>query len=129
VLGFVFTFSVGIETARALRERKDAIRFAKAGYYVEKAVGGYRILPRLIYKSKAEQRPVSVYGEILSVESNKITILNNGATEQVVLSLPETKITLGENEVGISALKAKQEGTFTGFYNKDNQLEVRMIKL
>ena len=129
ILGFVMAVGAGIETARAMREKKTAMRFAKAGYFVEPTVGGYRVLPRLIFREKEEQKPVIVFGEITQIESNKVTILNNGAAEQVVLSMPDTKITLGDKEIGISSLGKGQAGTFAGFYNKDNQLEAKEINL
>ena len=129
ILGFVVSVSAGIETARSVRLQRTAMKYARAGYRVEPNGDSYRILPKLVYKYKEEVKPVMIYGEILKVEGNKITILNNGAAEQVVVSLPETQISLSEKVVGISSLKEGQEGIFGGFYNKENQLEAKMIEL
>ncbi len=49
-----------------------------------------------------------LFGSITKIEGNKITILNNAAEEQMVMSMQDTIIGLAGNEVGLGALKVGQ---------------------
>ena len=130
VLGFVFAIGLGVEAARFAKQRMNAVRYARMGYRVESTADGYKVLPRLIYKFREEaKQPTRLFGEVVKVEENKITVLNNGAAEQIVLSLAETRIIKGDKEVGINSIEKGDAGVFAGFVNKDGLLEARVIEL
>lgn len=71
-----------------------------------------------------------VFGTISKVEGNKITLRNNEAKDQMVLSLATTVIVANGTEVPLSSLKADQNVVVMGAVNKDTQqVEARMIKV
>lgn len=130
VVGFAVAVGAGIESARFAVMRKTAMAYSKAGYNVQPTYTGYRVLPKVqIVRPDALPQPVMVYGKVLKVEGNMITILNNAAQEQVVVSTAETSITIGDKEYGISNVEKDDEGMFGGFMNKQNQLEAKVIEL
>ncbi|MEK7643996.1 MAG: hypothetical protein AAB390_01700 [Patescibacteria group bacterium] len=78
------------------------------------------------YKKTADL--VSVFGVISNVEKNVITILDNSAAEQTVISFATTTIFSATGEVGLSNLKEGQGIRAVGRLNADNQLEAQIIK-
>lgn len=72
---------------------------------------------------------VRVYGTISKVEGNLITIVNNGAKEQVVVSAADTVIMSSSTEVGLSALKVGGGAVFVGSVNAETQLVAKLIQL
>ena len=72
---------------------------------------------------------VRLFGTISKVEGNKITIKDNGALEQVVLSQAGTVILSAEGEVGLSVLKTGVNIVSLGTYDKDNQLVAKVINV
>jgi hypothetical protein len=132
VVGFVFAIAAGVETARYATERRIAMKYAVAGYMIRPMGDSYRILPKLVTSSRpAEKREqmVRIFGSILKVEGNQVTVLNNAAQEQIVISLAETQIFDGKKEVGISALEKGKDAIFTGVKNAQLQIEARLIEL
>jgi len=84
-----------------------------------------------MYKFTKEESelPVRIFGYVLNVESNRITVLNNAAEAQVVLSQADTVIISSSTEVGISALQTGQNIIIFGELNDDNQLTAKMINI
>jgi hypothetical protein len=72
---------------------------------------------------------VRMFGAVTKVEGNLITIMNNGAAEQVVVSQADTIIMSSSTEVGLAALKAGQNIVVAGVMNKDNQLVAKIINI
>ena len=72
---------------------------------------------------------VRVFGTITKIEGNLITILNNGAQEQAVISAADTVIMSYSAEVGLAALKVDAGAVFMGRMNVEKQLEAKLIQL
>ena len=72
---------------------------------------------------------VRIFGTIVKVDGNMVTVLNNGAKEQVVVSTADTVIMSSSTEVGLSALKSDLGAVFVGSMNTENQLEAKLIQL
>jgi len=72
---------------------------------------------------------VRLFGVVNKVEGNLITITTNAAKDQVVVSVAETVIMVGEKEVGLSTIKEGDNAVFFGTMNKDSQLEAKAIKM
>lgn len=131
VVGFVFAIAAGVETARFAAERRIAMKYAVAGYMIRPMGDSYRILPKLVSYRRLEQKGPEMFrlfGSILKVDGNQITIMNNAAEEQVVITLAETQILDGKKEVGISALEKGKDAIFTGVKN-ESKLEAKLIEL
>jgi hypothetical protein len=128
VLGFVLAVGAGVETARFANQQRLAMKYAKAGYAIQPTGGGFRAFPRMIYRATVvKDNSIKLFGEIKMVEGGKITILNNAAEEQVVISKSNTQIYLDSKIAGISSLKEGQSGFFVGEYNKDGVLEAKVV--
>ena len=80
-------------------------------------------------RGEATAMPERLFGNITKIEKNQITILNNAAQEQTVLSLADTVIISSSTEVGISALKAGQDVIVFGAPNADKVLEAKIIEI
>lgn len=80
-------------------------------------------------KSDDRSDVVRVYGTISKVEGNLITIMNNGAKEQIVVSAVDTVIMSSSTEVGLSALKVGGGAVFVGSMNAETQLVAKLIQL
>ncbi len=78
---------------------------------------------------KDEQKFSRVFGAITKIEGNQITILDNAAKNEIVVSLSSTVITLAGKEVGIGALKAGQNIAAVGALNANNLFEARLIQV
>ncbi len=74
-----------------------------------------------------QENSQKVFGSITSIDGNKITISDNGGNQVVVLSTPNTTITLQNEEVALSALKVGQNIGVLGVLNASNQFEARLI--
>lgn len=70
-----------------------------------------------------------VFGVITKIEGNKITTLDNGAKEQVILSTSNTVISTVNGNVGLKALKLDQNIGAQGVLNKDGALEAQVIQI
>jgi hypothetical protein len=70
-----------------------------------------------------------IYGNILKIEDNLITILNNAAKEQVIVSRAETVIVSSTTEVGISALETGQNIIVFGSPDEEGLLVAKMINI
>jgi len=69
-----------------------------------------------------------VVGSITKIDGNKITILNNGNAEQVVVSTADTQIMAKTGLAGLKDLKTGQSIDAVGI-NKDNQIEAKLIRI
>lgn len=78
---------------------------------------------------KEKTSTVRLFGTIVKVEGNVITVKDNSAQEQVILSQATTVILSTEGEVGISVLKAGADIVALGTYDKDSQLVAKVINL
>jgi len=78
---------------------------------------------------KDTQKMTRVFGAITKIEGNQITILNNAAKNEIVLSLSTTVITSSSTEIGIGALKAGQNIAALGALNANNMFEARLIQV
>ncbi len=78
---------------------------------------------------KDDQKMTRVFGAITKIEGNQITILNNAAKNEIVLSLSTTVITSSSTEIGIGALKAGQNIAALGSLNANNMFEARIIQV
>jgi hypothetical protein len=72
---------------------------------------------------------VRLFGAVTKVEGNMITITDNSAKEQVVLSQSNTIITATGTEVGLSAVKPGVNIVSVGAMNKDNQQLAKTIRI
>jgi len=72
---------------------------------------------------------VKLFGVITKIEGNKITVLDNGAQEQTLLSQPETTIMTATGEVGLSALKAGQNVILLQKKCEDKQLKLELVQV
>jgi hypothetical protein len=73
--------------------------------------------------------PERVFGSITKIEANQITIKNNAAQEQVVISQADTVIFSSSTEVGLSALQIGQNIIVYGTPDKDNKMTAKMINI
>lgn len=78
---------------------------------------------------EAPAMPERVYGNISKIEANQITIMNNAAQEQMILSQADTVIVSSSTEVGISELKVGQNIIVYGSPDKDKILVVKLIQI
>ena len=76
---------------------------------------------------KTEAATSRIFGTITAIDGNKITIYDNGGTDQPVLSLAGTIITSGGKEVGLKTLAAGDNIVVQGAMNADNVFEAKMI--
>ncbi len=78
-------------------------------------------------EEEQESRTSRIFGAITAIDGNKITVYDNGATDQPVLSLAETMIFSEGKEVGLKALSAGQDVVVNGTMNSENILEAVKI--
>lgn len=83
----------------------------------------------VFYKQEMPPMPERVFGAVTKIEGNKITILNNAAEEQMILSMAETVIISSSTEVGLSALKVGENVVIFGAPNKDKIMEAKYINI
>ncbi len=76
-----------------------------------------------------ESRSVRLFGTITKVEANQITILDNAAKNDMIVTLSTTIITSSSTEVGLAALKVGQNIVALGTVNPNNVLEAKMIQI
>jgi len=127
LLIFVACLAAGI--GREYHEGKNFNRkYTGQGEFFKGGCVGQGLIAKSWARDENEKITV-LFGEITKVEGNQITILDNGAKEQLILSLTDTHIVSGTTEVGLSYLKAGQGAIFTVVSNKDKQLEAKLIKL
>jgi hypothetical protein len=83
------------------------------------------------YKAGGEMMdiPERIFGVITKIEANKITIKNNAAQEQLVVSQADTVIVSATTEVGLASLQVGQNIIVIGSYDKDKVLNARMISI
>jgi hypothetical protein len=77
----------------------------------------------------SQSHDVRLFGNITKIEGNKITVLDNSAKEQVVLSQPSTIIAETETEVGLSSLEPGMNIISVGAMNADNQMLAKIIQV
>ena len=70
-----------------------------------------------------------LFGSITKIDGNKITVLDNGATNQTVVSSSSTIILMPTGEVTLSALKAGQNIECAGSMSKDGTFDAKSIQL
>jgi hypothetical protein len=61
-------------------------------------------------------KPVTIAGTVSKIDGNKITVVDNSNTEQVIESTADTIITKGNKETGINTIKVGQFVTMTTTY-------------
>jgi len=81
------------------------------------------------YGLTVQSHAIRLFGNITKIDGNKITVLDNSAKEQVILSQPETIITATGTEVGVASLKAGMNIVSIGAMNADNQLLAKTIRV
>ncbi len=77
----------------------------------------------------AQNNAVYVFGAITKTDGNKITIIDNGGKEQIVILGSDTVIYSASDEMSLSALKAGQSIRAGGMLNKDGQLNTKEIRV
>jgi hypothetical protein len=130
LLIFVVCLAAGISNhnkSRYFNERFN-VGYGAQGEFFRGGCASQGVIVKTWAKEDGEKLMV-LFGEIVKVEGNQITILDNGAKEQMLLSAVDTHITSGTTEVGLSYLKAGQGAVFTGVLDKDKQLTAKLIKL
>lgn len=80
-------------------------------------------------KADAPAVPERVYGNVVKVEANLITIKNNAAAEQIIVSLADTVIISSSTEVGLSALAVGQNIVVFGTPDEQKNLEAKVIQV
>jgi hypothetical protein len=80
-----------------------------------------------VFGFTADSHAVRLFGNITKIEGNKITVLDNSAKEQVVLSQPSTIIMETENEIGFSSLEPGMNIVSVGAMNAGNQMLAKTI--
>lgn len=78
---------------------------------------------------KDQKGAVKVFGTISKIDGNKITVLDNGGKEKIVLSVSETRIFSSSAEIGLAALKAGWSVSAVGSLDKDGQLQAKYISI
>ncbi|MDD2757821.1 MAG: hypothetical protein PHD72_00405 [Patescibacteria group bacterium] len=73
--------------------------------------------------------PERVFGNISKIEANQITVMNNAAQEQVILSQADTVIFSSSTEVGLASLKVGQNIVVIGEPDKDKKLVAKIINI
>lgn len=76
-----------------------------------------------------EDAPNKVFGAILKIEGVKITVLDNGGKERVVLSNSDTLIITQKGEISLSELKTGQDINAFGKLDKDGGLIAETISV
>jgi hypothetical protein len=76
-----------------------------------------------------KEAPVREFGVISKIEGNQITIMNNAAQEQLVLSQADTVIVASSTEVGLSVLEVGQDIIVIGALDNDNVLTAKVIDI
>ncbi len=69
-----------------------------------------------------------VFGSVTKVDGTKITVMDNGAKEQVVVSTSATVIYTSTGEAALSSLKAGQTVYVVAVTN-NNQMEAKTIRV
>ncbi len=77
----------------------------------------------------AKKSGLRIFGAVLRSEENRITIFDNSAKEQIVVSQAKTRIFDKGVETGIAAIKAGQNLIIEGRINKDKQIEAEVINI
>ncbi len=70
-----------------------------------------------------------LFGTITKVEANQITVLDNAAKTDMIVTSATTVITSSSTEIGLSSLKAGQNIVAVGVVNANNILEAKLIQL
>ncbi len=78
---------------------------------------------------KDDKKLSRVFGSITKIEGNQITILDNAAKNEIIVSLSSTVITSSSTEIGLGALKAGQNIAALGALNANNMFEARLIQV
>ncbi|MCX6782045.1 MAG: hypothetical protein NTW66_02935 [Candidatus Magasanikbacteria bacterium] len=73
--------------------------------------------------------PERTYGNITKIEANQITVKNNAAQDQIILSLADTVIVSSTVEVGLASLQVGQNIIVYGSPDKDKKLEAKLIQI
>jgi hypothetical protein len=77
----------------------------------------------------SQSHDVRLFGNITKIEGNKITILDNSAKEQVILSQQATIIAESDNEIGLASLDEGMNIVAIGALNADNQMLAKIIQV
>lgn len=104
------------------------------GQFVGAKVGSGTIMmgnSNVAYKAGGEMTKMQerIFGVITKIEANKITIKNNAAVEQLVVSQADTVIVSSTTEVGIASLQVGHNIIVIGSIDKDNTLTAKMISI
>ncbi len=70
-----------------------------------------------------------LFGSITKIEANKISILDNAATEETVQSQQDTIIIVAGNEAGLAALKPGQNVVIVYQVGQDKTLQAKTISV
>ena len=138
-LGLAIAIVIVMSIGKGWKSACKDYTYLKAGGAAQVSLMGQKFEGKLMvrdgsnvmYKFTKEESdlPVRIFGSILNIESNRITILNNASEAQVVLSEAGTVIVSSSTEVGLSALQAGQNIIIFGELNEDNQLTAKMINI
>lgn len=74
-------------------------------------------------------RTTRLFATITKVENNQITVLDNAAKTNMIVTLASTIITSSSTEVGLSSLKVGQNIVVVGGVNDNNLLEAKLIQI
>lgn len=69
-----------------------------------------------------------LFGVIVKIENNLITVKDNSTNEQVIMSQAQTAIMSKTGEIGLSSLSVGQSIVSYGTYNTNKQLEAKFIE-
>lgn len=89
--------------------------------------GGWGMMNRWI--GRTQNSAVYLFGAITKIDGNKITLVDNGGKEQVVVTASDTVIYGASGEISLSSLKAGQSIRAGGATNKDGQLSAKEIRV
>ena len=72
---------------------------------------------------------IRLFGTITKIEGNKLTVLDNAANEQIIVSGASTIIMTSSTEIGLSVLEPGQNIIIAGILNKDNAIDAQLISV
>lgn len=90
-------------------------------------VGGGNMMFRA--EKAAPAMPERMFATVVKIEGNQITIMNNAAAEQVVLSAADTMIIASSTEVGLPTLQPDMDIVVYGSVNTDKMFEAKLIQI
>lgn len=136
-LGLVISMEIFYSVTKGRMTRFDMMRAgqtmqgqfcgAKAGSGIVMMGGSSNVA----YKAGGEMMALQerIFGVITKIEANRITIKNNAAEEQIVVSQADTVIVSSTTEVGLASLQVGQNIIVIGSTDKDKVLTAQMISI